>query len=97
MVLVFGEYSVAKIIEMLSEEEKAKVQKVLDAVKEKARKKETWQDYYAKSEEQKKKLEKKKTGKRSIQYQRNIIRTKKISEIYQQAQCTPRDYQCSPQ
>jgi hypothetical protein len=54
MVLVFGEYSVAKIIEMLSEEEKAKVQKVLDAVKEKARKKETWQDYYAKSEEQNK-------------------------------------------
>jgi len=45
---------VAKIIEMLSEEEKAKVQKVLDAVKEKARKKETWQDYYAKSEEQNK-------------------------------------------
>ena len=35
MVLVFGEYRVAKIIEMLSKEEKAKVQKVLDAVKEK--------------------------------------------------------------
>ncbi len=51
MVLVFGEYSVAKIIEMLSEEEKAKVQKVLDAVKEETRKKENWEEEHTVSEE----------------------------------------------
>jgi len=51
MVLVFGEYSVAKIIEMLSEEEKAKVQKVLDAVKEKLEKKKTWEEEHTVSEE----------------------------------------------